>query len=143
MKKATIWSPFSFTRLDWFGASSAIHHDSSKISRPGNFSFQYANLLWSRTVITVRRSKRTLMLGCNSFAAFFLLAIRILLGASVAHAKRTPSTPKKLPVVQKVVPLVKESCRMDSLGDAGDQPARIPRDVAIAKHGQQKCQSKA
>jgi len=48
---------------------------SSRISMLGNFSFQYANLLRSRTVITVLRSSRTLMLGWSSFSDFFRRAM--------------------------------------------------------------------
>jgi len=47
----------------FFAFASPQDYDSSRISNAGNFSFQYANLLESRTVMTVRRSRRTLMLG--------------------------------------------------------------------------------
>ena len=57
----------------------------------GNFSFQYANLERSRTVMTVRRSNRTLMFGCNSFSAFFLRAMVISNSCvkSCTHQKNT------------------------------------------------------
>ena len=101
----------------FFSCMSPQNYDSSRISRPGNFSFQYANLLESRTVITVRRSRRTLMLGCSSFSDFFLRAMNLGFRGrasfcALIHVKRTHTVPKKLSDVQKLALDVKETSRI-------------------------------
>ena len=52
---------------------------SSRISSLGYFSRQKSSLLGSRTVMTVRPSSLTLMLGCSSLV-FFFLAISLASG---------------------------------------------------------------
>ena len=59
-------------------------------------------------MITVRRSKRTLMLGWSSFAAFFYVPFNVGF-SDVPYTKRTHSQAKKLSGVHKVIHDVKET----------------------------------
>lgn len=61
-------------------------------------------------MITVRRSKRTLMLGCSSFSAFFLLAMMDWIqDPRGSRSKRTRSARNLLLHVQKSDSGVKET----------------------------------